>query len=76
MISSVSPIIQNIGESIAAGLGSGIICSVYLQLLHKRINQNYNYDSLGLFGSYFIASFLGAYVVAPIALAISIGKNI
>lgn len=68
MISSVAPIFDNIGIMIMIGLCAGLVSGIYMQTLHKVINRNYIYDSLGLFGPFLISSFIGSFVVAPAIL--------
>ena len=65
MISSIAPIFDNIGFMIMFGLIAGLISGIYMQTLHKVINKNYIYDSLGLFGPFFLNAFIGSFVVAP-----------
>jgi len=68
MLASVAPIIDNIGVVIMIGAVAGLLSGVYMQTLHRLINKNYIYDSLGLFGPFFINSLMGSLVVAPALL--------
>ena len=68
MLASVAPIIDNIGVVIMIGAVAGLLSGIYMQTLHRLINRNYVYDSLGLFGPFFINSLMGSLVVAPAML--------
>ena len=68
MIASVAPIEDNIGIMVFLGCLAGIISGVYMQTLHRLINQKFIYDSLGLFCPFLINALIGSFIVAPAVL--------
>lgn len=69
VIAGVAPILINIGLIIMIGFLTGIFSGIYMRTLHVKINKNYVYDTLGLLGPFFIASFLGSFVIIPSVMA-------
>lgn len=69
VISSTASIVHNIGIIIMIGAVASFICGIYMRTLHLKINKEFTYDALGLFGPFLIASFLGSFVVTPSVLS-------
>lgn len=69
MMGSIAPIQHIIGISIAIGVVAGVISGIYYSKVERWINNEYIYDSLGLFGPFLLSAFLGSFVVTPIVLA-------
>lgn len=70
MMGGAAPALMNIGISIAVGLVGGIISGLTMNVIEKRINKSNLYDSLGLFGPFFISAFLGSVVIPIMTLHI------
>lgn len=69
VIASTSAILDNIGIIIMIGFVASFICGIYMRTVHLKVNKEFTYDALGLFGPFLIASFLGSFVVTPAVLA-------
>ncbi len=69
IIGSAAHWIFSIGISIAIGVSGGFISAIAMKL-SQRINKNYTYDVLGLFGPILICSLLGSLVVPPVVVLI------
>lgn len=70
-----APILDNIGITIGVGFVSGFLSGIYMVFLHPRINKTFVYDTLGLFGPFFISALIGSLVIAPSVLAYNHNKN-
>jgi len=68
MFGPVASFANNIGISIAVGIGSGLISVIYRSRILPSLNKRHIYDSLGLFGPILMVSILGTIVVAPIVI--------
>lgn len=66
MVSVVSGTISNIGACIAVGAIAGFISGFWLEIVHPRLNKNFSYDHMGIFGPILICSILGGVALAPI----------
>lgn len=71
-----APIINNIGIIIMIGVVTGILCGIYMRVIHVKINKNNVKDVLGLFGPFCIASLIGSMVVVPSVLNVYFNKGI
>lgn len=59
----------NIGIPLAIGVMAGAKSALYTQFFLPFVNSQRVYDSLGVFGSILLSSFLGTFVVSPIVNA-------
>lgn len=66
---------DNIGIQLCIGSVAGFFSSLYYNFIYPKINKTKIYDSLGLFGPFFISSFLGSFVLTPIILSYNRDKN-
>ena len=75
-IGSVAPVVDNIGIIIVVGLVAGLFSGLYMKTLHLKINANYTYDVLGLYGPFLISSIIGSMILAPALIANHYNRNI
>lgn len=70
VMGSAAPLINNIGILIMIGTVTGILCGIYMRVIHVKVNKNSVKDVLGLFGPFAIASLIGSLVITPSALIV------
>ena len=69
IIGSCAPVAHNIGIVMAIGGVAGLISGIWYRVVNKYINKEYVFDSMGMFGSFFISSLLGSLLITPVVLA-------
>lgn len=75
VMGAAAPLIYNIGIIIMIGTVTGMLCGIYMRVLHVKINKNNVKDVLGLFGPFCISALIGSLVVVPSALIVSYNRG-